>query len=475
MKYQTISLPLITLTLAITADAQTMVKEMDNAHTRFIPGAFMKNGKAAIYFSDDDEYSSRHGYNGYEAQIFDFDLNPLKSFNFQILHPYTVTEKRESTGSVVKTKVIKEERMQLSDIVPPISDTNGMPSTADMDSRKTSFINWFYENNKYIDPTLSLESLKSNCYTDGTTIYITLQIQPGGYYQYSEYLTKIETFIDSTDMWGFLYTYSTQVPKCDGEWITSTWYDVPVCNLCTPRCIDVANMNVGVYLPFSQTFFNEDAKFEYVRYIAEVREGTGGGIIDSSNPDYQEDVTYLFGITASDRDGDGEEDFRQKHYGVHYTGLEIVSEDNNTIYSFPIPDNCEGDASIEFFKSDNSILAQAEFSWYNENNEYLKTTRFYRMDKSSGVANVIRDENRISASPNPAVHGTPVVITVPNGSTGSRAISVTSLNGTHIYSRTINPDADRISIPTQGFTPGMYIFTLTENGRNIESCKIIIR
>lgn len=475
MKYQTISLPLITLTLAITADAQTMVKEMDNAHTRFIPGAFMKNGKAAIYFSDDDEYSSRHGYNGYEAQIFDFDLNPLKSFNFQILHPYTVTEKRESTGSVVKTKVIKEERMQLSDIVPPISDTNELPSTADMESRKSHFINWFYEHNKYLDSTLSIESLTSNCYIDGTTIYISLQIQPEGYYEYSEYLTKIETYIDSSDMWGFIYTYSTQVPKYDGEWVRITWYDVPVSTLCTPRCIDVANMNVGVYLPFSQTFFNEDSKFEYVRYIAEVREddgAVGGDIINTSNPDAAE---YLFGITASDRDGDGEEDFRQKHYGVHYTGLEIVSEDNNTIYSFPIPDNCEGDASIEFFKSDNSILAQAEFSWYNENNEYLKTTRFYRMDKSSGVANVIRDENRISASPNPAVHGTPVVITVPNGSTGSRAISVTSLNGTHIYSRTINPDVDRVSIPTQGFTPGMYIFTLTENGRNVESCKIIIR
>ena len=48
MKYQTISLPLITLTLAITADEQTMVKEMYIAHTRFIDGAFMKNGKAAI-------------------------------------------------------------------------------------------------------------------------------------------------------------------------------------------------------------------------------------------------------------------------------------------------------------------------------------------------------------------------------------------------------------------------------------------
>ncbi|ROS79247.1 hypothetical protein EEL35_13480 [Muribaculaceae bacterium Isolate-042 (Harlan)] len=158
MKYQTISLPLITLTLAITADAQTMVKEMDNAHTRFIPGAFMKNGKAAIYFSDDDEYSSRHGYNGYEAQIFDFDLNPLKSFNFQILHPYTVTEKRKSSGSIVKTKVIKEERMQLLDIVPPISDTNELPSTADMESRKSHFINWFYEHNKYLDSTRATAS-----------------------------------------------------------------------------------------------------------------------------------------------------------------------------------------------------------------------------------------------------------------------------------------------------------------------------
>lgn len=79
MKHRTLSLPLLTLTLAITANAQNMVKEMDNAYTRFIPGAFMKNGKAAIYFSD-DEYGYK--YENYEAQIFDFDLNPLSSFNF---------------------------------------------------------------------------------------------------------------------------------------------------------------------------------------------------------------------------------------------------------------------------------------------------------------------------------------------------------------------------------------------------------
>lgn len=476
MRYKTISLPLISLTIAITADAQTMVKEMDNACTRFIPGAFMKNGEAAIYFSE-DEYGYNDGGTQYEAQIFDFELKPLKSFYFQVLHPYTVTEKRKSTGSVVKTKVITEERMELSDIVPPISDTNEMPSINDMAARKSAFINWFYQNNKYWDPTLSIESLKSNCHIDGTTIYITLQIRPEiYYYKYPEYLTKFETFLDSTNMWGYSYTYSTQVPRCDGGWLTTTWYDVPVSNFCTPRCIDVANMNHwsgGVYLPFSQTFFNEDAKFEYVRYKAEVREG--GGMIDSSDSDSQDGAEYLFGITASDRDGDGEEDFRQKRYGVHYTGLEVVSEDGTTIYSFPIPDNCEGNASIQFFKSDNNILAQAEFGWYNENNKYVRTTRFYRIDKSSGVAKVIRDENRISASPNPANHGTPVVITVPTGNDCPRSISVTSLSGACVYNRTVNPDVDKVSIPTNSFAPGMYIFTLTENGRDIESCKIIIR
>lgn len=475
MNLRVVSLSIIAFTFAVCAHAQTMVAEMDNASTRFIPGAFMKNGEAAIYFSD-DEYGYKEGSTNYEAQIFDFELNPLKSFNFQILHPYTVTEERKSTGSIVKTKIITEERMQLSGVVPPGSDTNGLPSVSDMDARKSAFVDWFYDNNKYLDPTISIEGLASNCYSDGSTIYIALQIQPGGYYPYSEYLTKVETYLDAADMWGFLYTYSTQVPKCDGGWIVSTWYDVPVSNFCTPRCIDVANMNHwngGVYLPFSQTFFNDDIKFEYVRYKAEVCEG--GGMSDSFNPDYRDAAEYLFGITASDRDGDGEEDFRQKRFGVRYTGLEVVSEDGTVIYSFPIPDNCKGNASIEFFKSDNCILAQAEFSWYNENLDYVHTTRFYRIDKSTGVAKVIRDENRISASPNPANHGAPITITIPAGNNTPRSISVSSLDGERIYSQAVDPETTKVSIPTQGFTSGMYIFTLMENGRSIESCKIMIR
>ena len=51
--------------------AQTLVKEMNGADTRFIPGQYMKNGEAAIYFSE-DEYGYRDGSTKYTAEIFDF-------------------------------------------------------------------------------------------------------------------------------------------------------------------------------------------------------------------------------------------------------------------------------------------------------------------------------------------------------------------------------------------------------------------
>lgn len=55
-------LPLLCLSLyvSVCAFSQTLVKEMENADTRFIPGAYMKNGEAAIYFSSDEYLSLIH-------------------------------------------------------------------------------------------------------------------------------------------------------------------------------------------------------------------------------------------------------------------------------------------------------------------------------------------------------------------------------------------------------------------------------
>lgn len=446
---------------AFSINSQTIVKEMDGAHTRFIPGAYMKSGEAAIYFSSDAQ-GYYDGITSYEAQIFDFELNPLKSFKFQSIQPYSVIERIASSGTMEKTNIIKRERDKM----------NGLPPISNMEVRRNEFINNFYERESMFNPNLTLESLMSNSRIEGTTIYIILPIND--MLPNREYLRNFEFYLDESDMTGYNYTYAIEVPKCDGEWETTTWYDTPVSNFCTPKCNDVAHMNHwngGVYLPFSQTFFNNDDRFEYVRYKAEIAEGKNSSDISTT----QDPLEYLFGITANDRNGDGKEDYRETYYGVHYKGLEVVSEDGDIIYSFPIPDNCTGNASIEFFKSDNNILAQAEFNWYNDKNEYMHTVRFYRIDKTSEVAKVIRDENHLSAHPNPASSGTPVEMVLPNGNNGSRMITVTSLGGAKVFSQPIEESATKVYIPTNNLSSGIYMFTLTENGHIIETCKIIIR
>lgn len=458
------------LVCASAASAQTLVKEMNGADTRFIPGQYMKNGEAAIYFSD-DEYGYKDGGTNYLAEIFDFELKPLKSFYFPILHPYCVFEERASTGTQEKSRVIKDVRFT-------INEADGIPSTSDMEARKNAYINFIYEMLRYSDPSVTIAILQNGSRVENNTVFINIPFQKGnGFYQFEEYLRSIEAYLEPSGMWGFSYRYTIQTKKYDGELSRYAWEEVPISNFCTPRCNDVAKLNDwngGVYLPFSQTFFNDDEAFEYVRFKAEVAEG-GESSFSSVSDSSQSPEEYLFGITDTDRDGDGETDHRRTVFGVHYSGLEVVNENNQVLYTFPMPDNAEGKPSVEFFKSDNSILAQVNYNWHNEQGYYVNTVRFYRIDKTTGsVAKIVKEENHLSARPNPASKGTPVVVNLPI-STSERTIRVNALNGNTIMSLKIEADATQISVPTDNLPAGIYLITLTDKGHTYETCKIIVR
>lgn len=465
---------IITIAVALigtsAVSAQTLVKEMNGADTRFIPGQYMKNGEAAIYFSE-DEYGYTDGGTMYTAEIFDFELKPLKSFNFPVLHPYCRYEERTSTGTQEKSRVIKVVRFT-------IDEADGIPSTSDMEARKNAFINYVFNMLEYTDPSVTHAILQNGSRVEDDSVLINIPFQKGnGMYQFEEYLRTIEAYLEPSGMWGFSYRYTIQTQKYDGEWSVRTWEEVPISNFCTPRCNDVARLNDwngGVYLPFSQTFFNDDEAFEYVRFKAEIAEG-GESNFSNISDSSQSPEQYLFGITDTDRDGDGETDYKRTAFGVHYTGLEVVNENNQVIYTFPMPDNAEGKPSVEFFKSDNSILAQVDYNWQNEQGSYVRTVRFYRIDKSTGsVAKIVKEENHITARPNPASKGTPVVIDVP-ASTSERIIQVNAINGTAIMSLKIEADETQVSVPTDNLPSGIYLITLTDNGHTSETCKIIVR
>ena len=447
--------------VSVSAFSQILVKEMDNADTRFIPGAYMKNGEAAIYFSQDE-----YGYdsNGY-AEIFDFELEPIKKFSFNYFHPYTVFESRQSTGTKELTKTLTRENGVWIDGVPP---------TSDMETRKEALIQMIYETEGVLNPALTLEYLRSNARVDGTTIYIGMPVNNDSWYEYPEYLKSVEYYLNPDNKFGYACNYSTTVNIYNGDWTGITSYDGPVRNLIVAKCCDVANLNDwngGLYLPFSQTFFNDDEKFEYVRLKAEIAEGSNGPSVSTDGR--QDAAEYLFGITSSDRDGDGEIDIRSTYFGLHISGIEIVTEDGNIVYSIPLAADCVNTPRVQIFKSDNHILAQIEYDWYNSDNSYTHTTRFYRIDKTSGVAKVVREENKVSAAPNPATAGASVVLTIPDGS--NRHVEVSNLNGARMASYNIEAGSSQVSIPTANLSSGMYLFFFFVDGKKVDTCKIIIR
>ena len=318
--------------------------------------------------------------------------------------------------------------------------------------------------------------LAANTSVRNDTIFIKRSLDNVWPDDYSQYLKSIFAYFAPSNIYGHLYTYGVNVPIYDGEWETNTTYETQVGNLCVGRYYDVDNLNWngGLYLPFSQTFFNDDEKFEYVRYNAEISEGRGSNTSDTSltRPDALE---VLFGITSTDRDGDGQEDYRSTYYGIHYKGLEVVSEDGSVIYNFPIPDNCNGTTEIRFYKNSNNILAQAEYRWTNAEGNSLQTTKFYRIDKATGVMNVVKEDSRMVANPIPASQGTPITISIPNSVNGSSSVSITSINGMQMYHKNIESNTSQVVIPTNNLKSGMYICTISANGKVIESSKIIIK
>lgn len=461
-----ISLVLLISIHAAFTYAQNIIKEMDNAYTRFIPGYYMKSGEAAIYFSS-DEYGYSDGESNYKAEIFDFGLQPLKSFEFSKLQPYTITKAREATGITEKKKTIKREMGIIYEI----------PSLEDMEARKAAFIKRIFDENAPFSPDISMDGLTASCRIEGTTIYLSMPFKhTENYIPHAKYLQSIEAYLDMSNKYGYTHNYAIQISIYNGEWKSHTTEHEAVSNFYTPRCIDVTainHWNGGLYLPFSQTFFNEDEKFEYVRYKAEIAEGgnlNNGGI---SPPPSAEEV--LFGITSTDRDGDGEDDCISTSYGIHRTDIEVVSENGDVIYTFPMPDNCEGDAEIKFYKSNDNMLAEASFNWYNNQNEYMQTIRFYRIDKSTGKAKVIREETHISAYPNPLVQGESVVIDLPASTSGQRTVTVTTSGGKTVFKKVVQEDLNKISIPTNHLASGLYLLTLTAGTTTVESCKIIVR
>ncbi len=205
--------------------------------------------------------------------------------------------------------------------------------------------------------------------------------------------------------------------------------------------VDIPGSGYETDLAFTQTLFNNDEKYELLvnKYV-----------IKAGEP-YERD-----------RDGDGEIDQKETYYQAVCDSWEIVSEDGTTLFSQKVEDGYEGYNFYIYRFKDNFYLYDRE--------------QLYRIDKESSSLQEIAMPTGMKMFPTLARPSDEITIEFePSADNTVRTLSVSDASGRTVEQRTVAPDASRITVSARRFHAGTYIFTLTENGKQVDNGKIIVK
>ena len=199
----------------------------------------------------------------------------------------------------------------------------------------------------------------------------------------------------------------------------------------------------------TQTLFNDDDKYEFFVTKRKVK---------------KEETT-----NESDYDGDGINDHKETRYSAKITAVEIVSEDGSVLNSIPIEGDYFDDLSIYTFNGENYL---ALFTYGSE--YYIQ---LYRIDKgSSSSLQKVAMPAGMKMFPTIARPSDEITIEFEASANNAvRTLSVTDAAGRTVEQRTVAPDATRTAVSARRLHAGTYIFTLTENGKQVDNGKIIVK
>ena len=219
-----------------------------------------------------------------------------------------------------------------------------------------------------------------------------------------------------------------------------------------PFCVGELRADVAsIYA--TQTLFNNDEKWEFLR------------------PIYTESV---YNTRESDRDDDGEIDYKEITYRDKVKAYEIVSEDGNVLSSILVPEGDSYDPRIVKWDGEVyfGISVEKEISHYN----YEEYTAIYSIDKNASSVKKIASTPAMRVSPalaerNSTVNVTLDAETVKNGG----ELIITDSNGRTIGRSHVEAGQTSVPVTTDRMGSGVYNITLTEKGQKVENARIIVK
>lgn len=203
------------------------------------------------------------------------------------------------------------------------------------------------------------------------------------------------------------------------------------------------------YFCATQTLFNNDSKWEFIRPIYKERQ---------------------YNSFTNDRDGDGREDYKRTEYDNSLIGYEVVSEDGSILASIEVKEGELLDNPIVIHWGDDVFLGVH----VREDRHY--TTIIYSIDKKTNSIKKVATSPTMHVNPafihrNSTVNVTLDAEIVKQGG----ELIITDSNGRTIARNHVEAGQTIVPVNTHRMSSGVYNITLTEKGQKVENARIVVK
>lgn len=249
------------------------------------------------------------------------------------------------------------------------------------------------------------------------------------------------------------YKYSQSEELINGtDWVVyDEYYDYV--SWITLRFLDLRN---GAVLGdvsdtlLTQTLFNSDEKFEYIlpkyRFVEEVEE--------------------------YDNTGDNKADDRRIYKRIYTSGIEVVSQDGNVVYSFDFGKEYEEEIDIKVVLwGDKTYLCVG-------NGKYCETCDMYLLNRESSNVSLVKTKELKALKLFPSVAKKDTMVTIDLGdktADNGGMIFVTDVNGRTMYTKRVEAGETSLKLPISGLASGLYVVSLRTPENSFEAAKLVVK
>lgn len=205
----------------------------------------------------------------------------------------------------------------------------------------------------------------------------------------------------------------------------------------------------GKSVSLTQTLFNSDSKYEYIRNKIRI----------------EADESY-----ERDRDGDGQVDYENTFYRAACTGFDIVSEDGTVLQSvdFAVGTLNEGGDILKL----NGKYYLMFYTYESAEDSYYSLV--YSIDKGATSVQQVGEPRRISVRPSLAERNAPITVETPDAQR-DRRLTVTNAAGQTVWKQIIPAGQSSVQIDGSRLSRGLNIVNVEDDSKRNNSCKVIVK